>query len=132
MDETTPAFRNIHIRNVWCRGANRAMYFNGLPEMNVEHVTVENTQIYARTGARINESSDIVLRNVQVVPEEGPALMLNNVKNFTAEGFACPEGLETALEVTGSRNRAIEVRSAQIGAANTRLSKSAVEQVAIN
>ena len=47
VDETTPAFRDIHIRNVWCRGARRAMYFNGLPEMNVERVTVENTQIYA-------------------------------------------------------------------------------------
>ena len=46
------------------------MYFNGLPEMNVEHVTVENTQIYARTGAQINESSDVVLRNVKVIPEE--------------------------------------------------------------
>ena len=31
VDETTPAFRDIHIRNVWCRGARRAMYFNGLP-----------------------------------------------------------------------------------------------------
>lgn len=53
--------------------------------MNVEHVTVENTFIYAETGARINESSDVVLRNVQIIPERGPALMLNNVKNLRAK-----------------------------------------------
>lgn len=114
VDETTPAFRDIHIRNVWCRGARRAMYFNGLPEMNVERVTVENTQIYAVTGAQINESSDVVLRGVKIIPEQGPALMLNNVKNLSAEGFVCPEGLERALVVTGSRNRSIEVSSPQI------------------
>ena len=131
VDETTPAFRNIHIKNVWCRGASRAMYFNGLPEMNVEHVTVENTYIQAETGARINESSDVVLRNVQIVPERGPALMLNNVKNLRAEGFVAPGGLERALVVTGSRNRGIDVSSAQITKENADLSESAARYVVI-
>ena len=107
------------------------MYFNGLPEMNVEHVTVENTYIYARTGARINESSDVVLRNVQIVPEQGPALMLNNVKNLRAEGFITPAGMERALVVTGSRNRGIAVSSAQITRENADLSKSAARYVVI-
>lgn len=31
VDETTPAFRNIDINHVICRGARRAAYFNGLP-----------------------------------------------------------------------------------------------------
>ena len=131
VDETTPAFRNIHIKNVWCRGARRAMYFNGLPEMNVEHVSVENTHIYAATGARINESSDVVLRNVQIIPESGPALMLNNVKNLRAEDFTCPEGMPEALRVTGSRNRGIEIRSDRISAANASLSERSAAQVTI-
>ena len=131
VDETTPAFRNIRIRDVRCRGARRAMYFNGLPEMNVEHVTVENTFIYAETGARINESSDVVLRNVQIIPERGPALMLNNVKNLRAEGFVTSEGMERALVVTGSRNRGIAVASAQITRENADLSGSAARYVVI-
>lgn len=132
VDETTPAFRNIHIKNVWCRGARRAMYFNGLPEMNVEHVTVENTHIYARAGARINESTDVVLRDVQIIPEEGPALMLNNVKSLRVENFTCPAGLPTALQVTGSRNRDVEIRSPHITASNASLSETSAGQVAIN
>ena len=131
VDETTPAFRNIHIKNVWCRGARRAMNFNGLPEMNVEHVSVENTHIYAATGARINESSDVVLRNVQIIPESGPALMLNNVKNLRAEDFTCPEGMPAALQVTGSRTRGVEIRSAQITSANSSLSERSAGQVTI-
>ena len=132
VDETTPAFRNIHIKDVRCRGARRAMYFNGLPEMNVEHVTVENTHIYAATGARINESSDVTLRDVQIIPESGPALLLNNVKGLRAEDFACPAGMACALEVTGSRNRDVEILSAQITAENARLSERSAREVKIN
>lgn len=123
VDETTPAFRHIHIRNVWCRGARRAMYFNGLPEMNVEHVTVQDTYISARTGARINESTDVTLRNVQIIPEEGPALMLNNVKGLRVEGFTCPGELECALLVTGSRNRGVEIRASSLSAAKSRFAE---------
>lgn len=131
VDETTPQFRDIHISNVACRGARRAMLFNGLPEMNVENVVVENTSIQARTGAQINESTDVVLRNVKIWPEKGPALMLNNVKNLKAEGFVCPEGMATALAVTGSRNSGIEVASEQITEANTSLSARSQGKVTV-
>ena len=130
-DETTPAFRNIHIRDVWCRGARRAMYFNGLPEMNVEQVVVENAWMQARTGAQICESTDVVLRNVTVVPEKGAALILNNVKDFRAEDFSCPAGLKCALTVTGSRNRNVRVASEEIDAANACLSARAAAAVTI-
>ena len=129
VDETTPAFRDIHIRNVWCRGAKRAMYFNGLPEMNVERVEVEHARIYAATGAQICESTDVVLRDVTVVPEKGAALILNNVKNFRAEDFACPVDMKCALVVTGSRNRDIRISSKEISAANARLSAGAAPAV---
>ncbi|MCH5335182.1 MAG: glycoside hydrolase family 28 protein [Alistipes sp.] len=122
VDETTPQFRNIDIRNVYCRGARRAMLFNGLPEMNVENVTVENTAIYAQNGAQINESTGVTFRNVKVVPEKGPALMINNAKNIEIDGFACPEGMETALTVTGSRNENIKIASKYISLSNAHYS----------
>ena len=34
--EETPAFRDIHISNITCKGAGRAMFFNGLPETGKE------------------------------------------------------------------------------------------------
>ncbi len=129
VDETTPVFCDIHIRNIWCRGARRAMYFNGLPEMNVERVTVEKAWIYATTGAQINESTDVVLRDVTVVPVKGPALMINNVKDFRAENFSCPADLKCAFSATGSRNRDVVIRSAEITAANSSLSKGAAKAV---
>ena len=130
VDETTPAFRDIHISNIACRGARRAMFFNGLPEMNVERVTVENASIMARTGAQINESTDVLLRNVSVVAAEGPALILNNVKHLTTEGFSCPAS-ECTLKVTGSRNDDITVSGPEFTAARTSLSKRAEGKVTV-
>lgn len=83
--EETPVFRNIYVKDLVSRNARRAMFFNGLPEMNIENIHLENAFITARYGAEFSESKDIILRNVTVIPEEGPAYLLNNVKNFNAE-----------------------------------------------
>ena len=132
VDETTPAFRNIDIKNVRCNGARRAMLFNGLPEMNVENVKVENAWFYTTTGAQINESTNVDLKNVTVVPKQGPALSINNAKQVTVEDFTCPENMETALTVTGSRNEQIQIGSAQIKAENAKLSPKSEGKVTLN
>ncbi len=131
VDETTPQFRDIFIRNVWCNGARRAMLFNGLPEMNVENVRLENVAVKATLGAQLNESTGVELKNVKVYPEKGPALMMNNVKGVKIENFTCPENLKEAMSVTGSRNREVEVQSAQITPENSTLSKGAQGHVTI-
>ena len=41
-DETTPQFKDIYISQVTCHGAKRAMLFNGLPDMNVVYVFIED------------------------------------------------------------------------------------------
>lgn len=132
VDETTPAFRNIAIKDVRCNGARRAMLFNGLPEMNVENVTVENAWFYTTTGAQINESTNVELKNVTIVPKQGVPLAINNAKQVKVEQFTCPENMATALMVTGSRNEQIAIQSAQIKAENTKLSPKSEGKVAFN
>lgn len=130
VDETTPQFRNIYVDNVVCRSARRAMLFNGLPEMNVENVVVKNSVIEAQVGAEINESTNVVLENVCIVPQKGEALKINNAKSVVVKGFTCPESTQ-ALKVTGSRNKAIVVESEAISAANSAIIDKAVGEVTI-
>ena len=52
VDETTPQFRNIHIENVTCQNAGRAMFFNGLPEMPIENIDLKNIKRTVRISAR--------------------------------------------------------------------------------
>lgn len=80
VDEKTPTFRNIHIKNIYVKNARRGMYFNGLPENPIEGIFVENAKIVSRLGAEIRQSRNIVLKNVEIIPESGPALMLVNTE----------------------------------------------------
>ena len=57
--------------------------------------------------------------------------MMNNVRNVKVENFICPEGMESALRVTGSRNEAVEVESAWISTENASLSKGAAKAVVL-
>ena len=84
-DETTPAFRDIHISNVTCAGAARAMYFNGLPEMPVKGIEVSDCTISARKGIDIRWSEDVTLRRVNVDAGDGKPLVTSNVKNLITE-----------------------------------------------
>jgi polygalacturonase len=85
-DETTPQFRNIFIRNITCNGADRAMYFNGLPEMNVQNVTVDNVVITSKRGAEISQSTDVKLTNIKIVAAQGDPLVVRSSKNVTLDG----------------------------------------------
>lgn len=65
--EETPAFRNIHISNIYCKGTGRAMFFNGLPEMPIKDVTIDNVVITeAKEGATISQAENVTLHNVKI------------------------------------------------------------------
>ena len=129
VDETTPQFRNIYVDGVVCRSARRAMLFNGLPEMNVENVEVRNSVIEAEIGAEINESTNVLLENVRIVPRSGAALKINNAKDVVVKGFVCPEELTEAVKVTGSRNRNISIESSTATADKANIVAKAASEV---
>lgn len=102
VDEKTPAFRNIYVKNIVSRHANRAMYFNGLPEMNITNINVENGFFTCKNGAELRESDGIKFKNITVIPDQGPALKLYNVKDFDLKEFNYPKDIKEAVNVSGN------------------------------
>jgi Endopolygalacturonase len=86
VDETTPQFRDIRIKDVVCNGAARAMYFNGLAEMPVENVTIEDCVVKSVEGIIISRSKDVTIRNVTIHNSDGkePVIVLNS-ENINTE-----------------------------------------------
>ena len=64
--EETPIFRHIDIRNVVCNGAGRAMEFNGLPEMPIDGINLENIQIIAKKDAAFTNYKNVTKKNVNI------------------------------------------------------------------
>ena len=87
VDETTPQFKDIYINDVTCKGCERAMYFNGIPEMPITNINIKNATITAEIGLSVNHSEDITIDNVQLtLPEGEPAVSSFNVKNLVLNG----------------------------------------------
>ena len=80
--EATPVFRNIYVKNIISKNDRRAMFFNGLPEMNITNINVENSEFSSLLGAELSESDGVKFKNVKIVQQKGERLILNNVKNF--------------------------------------------------
>ncbi len=70
VDETTPIFRHIDIRNVVCNGAGRAMEFNGLPEMPMDGISLTNITITAKKDAEFHNYKNLNKENVNIKIEK--------------------------------------------------------------
>lgn len=111
VDETTPTFKDIYIKDVVCSNARRAMFFNGLPEHNIDNINVENVMIHSKIGAELIESKNITLKNVQIFTQSGSALYLKNVKDVTVDGFKADATVKAIFEVAGSKTENVKITS---------------------
>lgn len=91
--EKTPAFRNIFIKDVTCKGAGRAIFFNGLPEMRIKNINMENIMISdAKEGVILSEADGVNMKNVKVdLLKEGSTLQMKNVSDVTVDGKNYPQ-----------------------------------------
>ena len=64
--EGTPVFRNIDIQHVVCRGAHRALWFNGLPEMPISDIRLSDITIQADEPGDFFNCKNITKKKVVV------------------------------------------------------------------
>ena len=97
-DETTPQFRDIFIKDIVCSGAARAMYFNGIPEKNIENIVVEDCEIVSTKGADLRYANGVVLKNIDITQSAGKGYSFANCNNVLVEDCEDASGSD-ALDV---------------------------------
>ena len=108
-DETTPQFKDIFIKDVVCSGAARAMYFNGIPEKNIENIVVENCEIVSDKGADLRYSTGVLLKNVKINQSEGAGYSVTNCCNVVIDDCSDASGNgQPDVFVHNSQNLTIE------------------------
>ncbi|MEI6946011.1 glycoside hydrolase family 28 protein [Paraflavisolibacter sp. H34] len=106
--EETPQFRNFFIKDVICDGAAKAIYFRGLPEMNVKNVQLENMVLQANEGLDMTEATGVTLRNVQLITREtAPVLNIHNSQDVKLEKIRYNDNAELLLNVSGEKSKGI-------------------------
>lgn len=87
VNEETPQFRNIFIRNVNCKGALLGIQLQGLPEMNLENVELENIRMEADHGMTCSDAKNVKIRNLTLLTKHVPAIDLKNSADVTIDGL---------------------------------------------
>jgi polygalacturonase len=83
--EETPQFRDIHIENVICRGAQAAIVLQGLPEMALHNIFLKNVAITSQKGVFVTDADGIHFENVRVDHQSGTLLNQVRVKNSSLD-----------------------------------------------
>ena len=112
VDETTPSFRNFHISNVYCNGAEKGIFVRGLPEMHVKDIVLENMVIQAKKGIDIQEASGITFRNIKIISEETkPVVDIVQSDKLVFDNITYKDGAELLFRVSGERSGNISIRN---------------------
>lgn len=101
VSEETPVFRNIYVNDVTCKGAGRAIFFNGLPEMPIENINLKNITISdAAEGAVLSRAKGVNIDNLVIETKTpAPGVTLRNVSTITINGEAVDEVGDEGKEI---------------------------------
>ncbi len=107
VNEGTPQFKKIFIKNVVCNGAEKAIFVRGLPEMNIKEIEIENAVLQATKGLDMTEATGISLKNVQLITKDSNPLMnIHNSQNVKLYNIGY-ESADVLLNVTGEKSKDI-------------------------
>jgi polygalacturonase len=114
VDETTPQFRNIHLKNIVCKGARRAVLLQGLPEMNLNNITFEKVVIEAATGMYCNDATNIKMKNLCISTPAMPVIKIENAKDIALEGLSLLPVSNNAIQIDGNKTVGITIQGKDI------------------
>ena len=103
----TPAFKNIFISNVVSTNSQRAMFFNGLPEMKVQNVEIRNSVFESKQGAVINQTNGIMMKNVKIEHSQGDIVEVMNVDNAIFENVTNLKGNKKPFKQQGANSNIV-------------------------
>ncbi len=88
VSEETPAFKNMHFKNIYVNGASQALKIMGIPEMPVSNIEFENMIIRSDVGIQMNYASKIAFKNLDLrLDKPGIAVSFSNSQNVSLDGL---------------------------------------------
>lgn len=109
LNDGTPQFRDFHIRNVVCQGAETGILIRGLPEMAIKDIDIENAVLQANAGLVCVEADNIRLKNVTLLTKAKTVMTVQNSKNLTLDGIRYADNADLLLRLLGDRSKNIRL-----------------------
>jgi len=88
--EETPSFRDIVMTDIRSSGAHRAALIQGLPEMPVQDLVLEDSSLEAEQGVLIADAARIRLKNVTIRSAKEPCVTVRNGRDILVDSAGKP------------------------------------------
>ncbi|OGV23841.1 MAG: hypothetical protein A2499_12165 [Stygiobacter sp. RIFOXYC12_FULL_38_8] len=105
VNDGTPIFRNIYMKNIYCDGAKDAIVIQGLPEMSIKAIEVENCVMKADCGISIFDADGIKISSTKII-SKSPVVRINQSKNVFFDNFE-PVGSGSLIKLDGAKTSSI-------------------------
>ena len=123
VDETTPVFRNFHISNVYCSGAEKGIFVRGVPEMHVQNIVLENMVLQAHKGIDVQEATNIIFRNITLeTSATNPVVDVTQSDLLTFDKIITKAGTDLFFRFSGDRTKNIQIKNTDLNKAKEKTS----------
>jgi len=127
--EATPQFRDFIISDITCLGAEKGIFVRGLPEMNIQNISLSNMNLVAKKGIEITEAQNIRIKNVNIITAEKEALVkIHNASKLEFDDIRY-SGNEKVFAITGEKSKNIRSQRTAKAKAASSFGDGASEQV---
>ncbi|WP_315054609.1 glycoside hydrolase family 28 protein [Chryseobacterium indoltheticum] len=107
--EETPIFRNIYFKNINAVNSYEAITINGLAEMNIKNIVIEDSQFDTKKALTIVDADGITLKNVKLKYSEGNGAVVYNSKNVDLSTLQLESSQKPTIKVLGSKTSAVKL-----------------------
>ncbi|WP_348799835.1 glycoside hydrolase family 28 protein [Flavobacterium adhaerens] len=111
VDEKTPQFKNITIKNIIIDGAQQAVFLQGLPEMNLENIEITNLKGRANKGVSVIDANKIKFQDINLDIKNSTIFEIYNGKNMSLKNIEFNSTSEKAVTIDGQASSNIELVS---------------------
>lgn len=113
VSESTPIFRKIYMKNIFCDGAKDAIVLQGLPEMPISEIEISNVNMKAERGVSIYDAKNIKLTNIRM-KSNSPSIKIVQSENVFINNYEPIGNYNFILEIAGNKSNNISVKGKNI------------------
>jgi len=109
--EETPQFKNIFIHNVNCKGAFKAIVLQGLPEMNLQNVQLENILIEADNGLVCTDATGVKIKNLTLITKKSSTAEFKNSHDVNIDGLFIQSAVPALVKFSGQTTKNVVLKN---------------------
>ena len=108
VNEGTPIFRNIYMKNIYCDGAKDAIVIQGLPERTIKGIELENIVMSAERGISIFDADGVKLSDAKI-QSTSPVVKISQSQNVSIYNLMPGGNNDIILKLEGPKIKNITI-----------------------